>query len=473
MKLWMALAAAVLACAQVSAADLRDGLNSYESKDYALAFGILAPLAELGNPRAQFAVSRLLLDGKGIDKDVVRGVGWLIAAAENGSPDASGVLAAESAKRTDAQKSEAQLFAARYGREATALLNALPTGAGVVDGFKPPQVTPGLEKNTELQRGMALVMAQSGWMFTDVICVVDAEGQVRDAFIVDSQPTRNISQLLVEALHGIRWTPAQSAQGPVPGAMLMSVHYMFQQTNAARQLRNNILRLKREAQDGDDASQYVLSKLEHYFKELPGGDIDADALLSKAAAQGRHARAMHAQAIKESKDTVNPAASDFSRLLEVGRAGLQPVQIEIALAAWSEQTPAGYARARRWLAAARNGGGVEANKYLAALLVAHPVKEAEDTKSALKLAGDATTSWHGTKDPDAWQVLAAAQAKAGQFAEAITAQQKAIDLARGYGWTLTSLDRRLEAYRASRAILEDIVVIPMMARSGPITDPTS
>ena len=101
------------------------------------------------------------------------------------------------------------------------------------------------------------------------------------------------------------------------------------------------------------------------------------------------------------------------------------------------------------------------------------MKEAEATKSPLKLAADATTSWHGTKDPDAWQVLAAAQAKAGQFAEAIATQQKAIDLARGYGWTLTSLDRRLEAYRASRAILEDIVVIPMMARSGPITDPTS
>ena len=53
-----------------------------DSKNYSQAYAAALPLAEAGNPLAQYEVGKLLFDGSGIDKDLKMSLYWYTKAAE-------------------------------------------------------------------------------------------------------------------------------------------------------------------------------------------------------------------------------------------------------------------------------------------------------------------------------------------------------------------------------------------------------
>ena len=68
----------------LSAADFSDGDVAYKGGDYQLAAEIWKPLAEAGNPRAQFALGSLYDDGLGVAQNHVASSYWFERAAEQG-----------------------------------------------------------------------------------------------------------------------------------------------------------------------------------------------------------------------------------------------------------------------------------------------------------------------------------------------------------------------------------------------------
>ncbi len=77
-------------------ADFDAGLEAYEAEDYDTAYNEWLPLAEAGNPRAQFAVGDLIYSRRYRDEAVdwwSDGFGWISKAAEQGHANAEYWLA--------------------------------------------------------------------------------------------------------------------------------------------------------------------------------------------------------------------------------------------------------------------------------------------------------------------------------------------------------------------------------------------
>ena len=71
---------------------LMDGITAYYAGNYARAFEVLFPIAQNGEPRAQFRLGMMYLEGRSVSKDPNAAAGWftkalpgILGAAENGS----------------------------------------------------------------------------------------------------------------------------------------------------------------------------------------------------------------------------------------------------------------------------------------------------------------------------------------------------------------------------------------------------
>ena len=80
---------ALLLGAQARAGDaLQEGMAAYKAKAYRRALASWEPLAELGDPKAQYLLSRLYEGGLGVVRDRRKALEWLRSAAEGGAPAA-------------------------------------------------------------------------------------------------------------------------------------------------------------------------------------------------------------------------------------------------------------------------------------------------------------------------------------------------------------------------------------------------
>ena len=93
MPLWLQrgwlCALTVLMCVSLAGAgDLAAGKRAYQQKDYAAAFKELTPLADKGDPDAQFIVGKMYWRGEGVLKDLNQGMKYFKRSAEQGNADA-------------------------------------------------------------------------------------------------------------------------------------------------------------------------------------------------------------------------------------------------------------------------------------------------------------------------------------------------------------------------------------------------
>jgi hypothetical protein len=76
----------------LQAGDFEDGEAAFKAADYARAASLLQPLAEQGNPDAQFMLGLMYHLGRGVSQDYGQAVSWTRKAAEKGHAKAHGVL---------------------------------------------------------------------------------------------------------------------------------------------------------------------------------------------------------------------------------------------------------------------------------------------------------------------------------------------------------------------------------------------
>jgi uncharacterized protein len=71
---------------------LEDAQIAIERRDYSAALGILRPLAEQGDPVAQYRLGSMYIDGHGVPKDNTEGIKWYRRAAEQNNTLAQRML---------------------------------------------------------------------------------------------------------------------------------------------------------------------------------------------------------------------------------------------------------------------------------------------------------------------------------------------------------------------------------------------
>ena len=154
---WMLIAVTVgtLGCsdqAQRDASSLESASAAYAKGDYSTALKKFKPVAERGNPVAQFTLGLMYREGQGVAKDVKAAVEWLRKAAEQGHAQAQENLGLSYAKGQGIERDWVQAdmwfsIAAASGKE-TAVNNKK-----VVEVHMPPEKV--AEANTLAQEWLA------------------------------------------------------------------------------------------------------------------------------------------------------------------------------------------------------------------------------------------------------------------------------------------------------------------------------
>ena len=121
------LVIATLLCCNVAVAGLKEGYEALSRKDYAKAIKEYRPLAERGDPEAQYRIGRMYEFGTGYPQDKAQGIAWLRKAAAQGHADAQQELGfvyatGDGVKQDDVQAVEWFRKAATTG-DATAQYN--------------------------------------------------------------------------------------------------------------------------------------------------------------------------------------------------------------------------------------------------------------------------------------------------------------------------------------------------------------
>jgi hypothetical protein len=106
----------------VSGAALEEGMEAYNAQDYVRALQLWRPLAEQGDPDAQFYVATLYAEGKGVSESDLIAAVWYQRAAEQGVAMAQYNLGVSYAEGLGVRKDEAA--AAKWFRRAADQGNA-------------------------------------------------------------------------------------------------------------------------------------------------------------------------------------------------------------------------------------------------------------------------------------------------------------------------------------------------------------
>lgn len=88
MRLLALLALSVLLCATAAVAGLKEGYEALSKKDYVTAANEYRPLAERGDPEAQYRIGRMYEFGNGYPQDKAQGIAWIRKAAAQRHADA-------------------------------------------------------------------------------------------------------------------------------------------------------------------------------------------------------------------------------------------------------------------------------------------------------------------------------------------------------------------------------------------------
>jgi TPR repeat protein len=91
-----------------SAEPFEDGMAAYQRGDYATALIFLRPLAEQGNPQAQYTLGYIYAEGESVPEDDGEAVRWYRKAAEQSDADAQNELGVMYAAGRGVSKDDAE-----------------------------------------------------------------------------------------------------------------------------------------------------------------------------------------------------------------------------------------------------------------------------------------------------------------------------------------------------------------------------
>jgi uncharacterized protein len=116
LMIFAAMVAALGSTVPAAAGPLEDGIAAYRENDYIKALELWRPLAEKGNPAAQYQLGTLYAEGKGVVQDDAAAATWFQRAAEQGDAAAQYNLAVSYGEGLGVKQDDA--MAAKWFRRA-------------------------------------------------------------------------------------------------------------------------------------------------------------------------------------------------------------------------------------------------------------------------------------------------------------------------------------------------------------------
>lgn len=448
-RLLISLLLLLLAAAPVHA-DFNAAVSAYDRGDFAAAADGFERLARLGNPRAQYNLGLMLVQGQGRPRDLQGAYDWLEAARGNGDVEGASTLAQLRALQS-LDVAAAATHAARYRAIAGTDLGAPALFASSDGGFD----VAAARRIDVVFPDRAVAKGQLAVVWS--LVVIGADGLAADAWTLYSVPRDEFDETLEEAFKRGRFRPAVMGDAPVPSVSLLQSRFGYrasvagdltQHAPAVKWVRETRLR----AEAGDVGNQALLGIVLSGYPELAEDPGEPQRRLESASRGG----AVDATFLLGILHVFNARSPDdwahgMSYLLRAGRAGHSEAQLLVALELARNPDVSAQARAIDWLDAAAHTNP-RAALYLCAELLLSPHETLRDVSRARRLMLPLLSGSDERRNPLLWEVAAALSGIDGRMAEAVERQTRAVRLrgeAPGRGDSLAQ--QRLRAYAEGRA----------------------
>lgn len=444
-----AAASVLLALPFCAYADLDSAFKAYDAQQFERAYADFRELAELGSPLAQLNTGLMLTNGEGVKADVPGGYAWILAARDNGSGKAT-ELAKQMESRFDVeQKASAQAHVERYGRAGTrSRLFPMVADPATIKDLSAAKPTGPLRVESP---DSALVEGTLG--FVETVLILGRDGAVHDVWVNLAAPQDMFESSVLSSARKWRFTPANSAAGAI--AVASTYRFDFGLTGKDGKDLPRLVKLLAErraaARDGKPQAQYQVARLLVRFPELSADEGEMLRMLQDAAKRGYPPAQQYLGLcmLGRAPQCQGAEGGGLEMLARAGQSGNDTAQLLMAILSMAEGGAEGLVRARQWLEPGARAHTAQNEKYLASIMASAPQAELRDGARAVALIEPLLKRSGYARDPDVWQVHAAAKAELGAWRDAVDSQERAIGLVERFGWDGTGPRERLAAYRKS------------------------
>jgi TonB family protein len=465
---WLLFTAVLLTMStQPARADFYNAFKNYQEKKFDEAAVLFEELAVLGHGPSQFNLGVMYVRGESVAKDQGVGLGWMLAANDNGHTQMSSQQLAEFKSRlTPEQAVRADKIMSQYGRDALEI-NLLPgRTASRCRNFK----YAGLDQRA---RGFYPLRAQQDGQDGVVLLelTVGTDGLARDPHVVVGVPEDVFDDATIDVFLKSRFIPAERDGAKIETRMLLHFTYFHEDGGALWKL-SSVETLKKAAEQKNPNGQYLVGMIGSLDSTLGIPRDEARAMLLSSAQAG-HPNAQYWAAHQTQYDQLCGAGNKTTAWLQhAARGGNSNAQIELAnlrIAAGMGQFDVD--EVKRLLASAAERDNPYALKHAIGVLSASPIDAVRDAPLALA-AAEKLRKHSRNADPHVEEAMAAAYAANANFREAVKLQERAIDKAEDLYWNTEIMEERLTGYRAGKhGLYADLFAVP--AAKSPPPSPSS
>lgn len=441
-------------------ADFYSASSEYRKGDYAHALPDFLALAKLGQARAQFNVAVMYRDGQGVDPSDIHAYAWATLAAANGDTRAKKFADEIRPQLAPGSERIAGWITAAY---TPAALNRrlmpvrlLPTSDAAVAWRKwAKQCNP-----VSLYRWSYPEEAQRLGIQGDVFVAFTLmpDGRARAPWVILDVPRGVFGAATRESILKDGFAPLPPGSPPVQCMSfyrytLVNLRSVYQYP----ELKSYVDKISRQANAGDPNSQLIYGMLLVGLPQLAKTSNAGLPWFLRAAQAGLPLAQFEVGYSLLVGIGCQSDGAKATRWLRMAADQNEPnAEVALAMGAMRGSPTFGdIAQAGGWLEKAAAQGNHDGELYLSALLAAAPDPRLRDPQRALELLQKVFR--HVDYDPTAFEIRAAAQAAAGNFADAVKAEKKAIRSAHSLHWDVSPLQARLAVYQSGKPWYGDLL----------------
>jgi len=454
---WLGLFACL--CGPPARADLYEATAAAAKQDFARAFELYQPLAELGLANAQENLAVMYVNGEGVKRDNVLGYAWATLALKNGGGDAAKSIVAQIEPHLSATaRARIAEVHARFGNEALQARLLPDAGPPEVETNSTPCRMKAAPDPDHYFPAKAKIQGITGEVLMDVR--VAADGSVRLPRAWYSFPAEIFEEAGRAVALNSSYTPKVVDGVFMPCTIRFKVKFEIGESGRSRppaEALRIVKDLRKKAHAGDPISQLVYGLASSLRKEFRTEEDANTNWFLKSAQAGIPAAQFLVGMQLMALDSQGGSRAKGIRWLEMSANGGSGAAMT-ALASYllgPGQDSASREQGFEWLQRAAATSHREGKYLFAALLASWPDPARRDPARALALADEVGKAFD--YDPLYYEIRAAALAGDGNFAEAKRAQSRALNMARKLGWDTELHQARLQAYESGKLLDKELV----------------
>jgi TonB family protein len=442
---WLICLALAIAGPQLAYADFASAYKNYREGKFVEAAAMFKDLAELGEGASQFNYGVMHVRGEGMDKNQGVGLGWMLAAHDNGYTQMTAEKLAEfKSKLTPEQSTQADQIVATYGRRA------------LERDLLPGRLTMrcrNLQFARVEQRARAHYPISALRERRDGIVVmsltVGVDGLARDPHVLVGVPDNDFDDATIDAFLKSRFNPAMRNGEKIESRVMFHFTFFLEQGGDLWKL-SAIKKVREAAEQKNPNAQYIMGMIGAMDPTLNVPRDEAHAMLI-AAAQAGHPNAQYwaAQRVRD-EELCGQTNRIETWLQHAAKGGDSGAQIELARYRIARNAnELNVDEIKELVTKAAASQNPYAMKHAIAMASYSSVEALRDPSLALSTA-ERLKKHDDNLDPHVEEAIAAAYAINQNFKEAKKFQERAVKKADKLYWNTQLMEERLSSYTAGK-----------------------